>query len=234
MSYSEIKGNLFASKAHALVNTVNCVGVMGKGIALEFRRRYPEIFRQYVQDCDNKEILPGKVYYYPFKNILILNFAVKDHWKYPSKLKWVESCLQQFRKEYKEKEISSVAFPWMGAMNGRIPLNIIKDVMRRYLFDLRGIQVEVYDFDPDARDPLWEILQELVNSHNASYLAAIAKITLRYCDRIFEAVRDLEVNNLYQLTNTKDIGKKSIDKLYSCLSRIYYGDIKITKEKRLF
>ena len=131
MSYIEKKGNIFNSKAYALVNTVNCVGAMGKGIALEFKRRYPEMFEQYTKDCKTQKLKPGNVYYYSHKDRLILNFAIKDDWKFPSKIQWVESCLKQFTDEYRQKNIRSVAFPWMGAMNGRIPLSRIQEVTRR-------------------------------------------------------------------------------------------------------
>ena len=78
MPYKEIFGNLFNSKAQALVNTVNCVGAMGKGIALEFKRRFPEMFKEYSQQCSKKEICPGRVYYFSHKDKLILNFAIKN------------------------------------------------------------------------------------------------------------------------------------------------------------
>jgi O-acetyl-ADP-ribose deacetylase (regulator of RNase III) len=234
MSYKEISGNLFSSKAQALVNTVNCVGVMGKGIALEFRRRFPEMFKEYLQQCSNKEIKPGNVYYYPHKDKLILNFAIKDHWKYPSKIEWVESCLKQFLREYKQKGITSVAFPWMGAMNGRIPLHIIKNSMRTHLQYIADIDIEVFDFDTNSPDPLFAILEIISKSQDADYLANISNIPKKYCIRILEGIREGEVNSLYQLTNSHIIGSKSIDKLYSFLAAILDGNLIIPKRNRLF
>lgn len=161
MSYKEVKGNLFNTKAQALVNTVNCVGVMGKGIALEFKRRYPTMFNEYQYKCKKGELRPGTIYTYSNNNVLILNFVIKDDWKQPSRVQWIESCLNEFITLYKNREIKSVAFPWIGAMNGGIPLNIIKDTMRRYLSKLTDVEIEVYDFDPNATDPLFENLKNI-------------------------------------------------------------------------
>lgn len=79
---------------------------------------------------------------------IILNFAIKDDWKDPSKIEWVEETLQKFVDNYKKLGIRSVDFPWMGAMNGGIPLETIKSLTRKYLSALNDLDVEVYDFDP--------------------------------------------------------------------------------------
>ena len=77
-----IVGDILQSKAQTLINTVNCVGIMGKGIALEFKKRFPEMFQDYVERCERKEVRPGVPYLY--KALLppqIVNFPTKDHWK---------------------------------------------------------------------------------------------------------------------------------------------------------
>src|SRR5438094_1301502 len=100
MPYREYKGNLFASQAQCLVNTVNCVGVMGKGVALEFRRRFPRMFEEYRRACEAKTLRPGQILPYTKEKPWILNFAVKDDWRYPSKLEWVEGWLHKFVVNY--------------------------------------------------------------------------------------------------------------------------------------
>jgi O-acetyl-ADP-ribose deacetylase (regulator of RNase III) len=147
MNYREIRGNIFNSDCHATVNTVNCVGVMGKGIALAFKQRYPAMFNEYRADCANRILRPGCVTRHVVPDHLVLNFAVKDHWRDPSKLEWVEQCLKVFVSNYGAWGIDSVAFPWMGAMNGRLPLHEVQTLMRQYLRYL-PIRVEVYDFQP--------------------------------------------------------------------------------------
>ena len=109
MPYREISGNLFASNAQALVNTVNCVGAMGKGVALEFRRRFPDMFKAYKEFCDQRKMKPGMILPYRTSEPWVLSFAVKDDWKHPSKIDWVEQCLKRFCEWYPEVRLKSVA-----------------------------------------------------------------------------------------------------------------------------
>ncbi len=120
-------------QAQCLVNTVNCVGVMGKGVALEFRRRFPAMFEEYHRICDAGTLRPGQILPYRKGQPWILNFAVKDDWKHPSKIEWVESCLNKFVASYRKLEIRSVAMPWLGAMNGRLEWNQVHSLIHSYL-----------------------------------------------------------------------------------------------------
>ena len=162
MSYTEKKGNIFNSKAMAVVNTVNCVGAMGKGIALDFKLRFPEMFKEYQRICFQHLLKPGQILPYTKSRPIILNFAIKDDWKNPSKIEWVEETLQKFVDNYKKLGISSVAFPWMGAMNGGIPIETIKSLTRKYLSALTDIDIEVYDFDPDVPCAIYKTLVNIV------------------------------------------------------------------------
>lgn len=137
-------GNIFESKQQTLVNTVNCVGVMGKGIALEFKNKYPRMYKEYVALCHSGEIKPGKPYYY--SDILgtsILNFPTKDDWKSPSKLSYIIDGLNWFRKNYVDLEITSIAFPPLGCGNGGLTWEVVGPVMYSLLFDL-PIDIEIY------------------------------------------------------------------------------------------
>ena len=187
---------------------------MGKGIALEFRRRFPEMFIQYQHDCEQGKLVPGKIYYYPWRETLILNFAVKKYWRYPSKPEWIQSCLKEFVNEYPEKKISSVAFPWIGAQNGGIPLKTIQFLMNSILGKLQDIDIEVYDFDPDASDPLYEKLNTIVNSFNSLTVLKRSGLKVQSCQKIIKAIEKGEVKSLPGIVSSKIIGDKSIDKLY--------------------
>ena len=143
MPYREYRGNLFASRAKCLVNTVNCVGVMGKGVALEFRRRFPAMFEDYKRTCKAGELRPGQILPYRKGHPWVLNFAVKDDWKHPSKLEWVESCLAKFVARYRRLGIDSVALPWLGAMNGRLEWESVHSLICAYLSNLDDLNVEV-------------------------------------------------------------------------------------------
>ncbi|MCD4674142.1 MAG: macro domain-containing protein [Anaerolineaceae bacterium] len=221
MAYRELTGNIFNSKATTLVNTVNCVGAMGKGIALEFRRRYPEMFAIYQQDCLAKKLVPGRIYSYPQSSgLLILNFAIKNDWKHPSKVEWIESCLKQFAAGYKKKGIQSIAFPWMGAMNGGIPLEIIQSLTRQYLRNLEDIDIEVYSFDPNISDPLFDRLKQIAASEDPERYFSQSNLQRKSYRVIIETVQYEQTESFSRLISTRVVGKVSIDKLYFFLRNV--------------
>jgi O-acetyl-ADP-ribose deacetylase (regulator of RNase III) len=219
MSYREVRGNIFNSRAQALVNTVNCVGVMGKGVALEFRRRHPKMFKEYKSVCEKGELQPGQILPYQDCETWILNFAIKNDWKQPAKVKWIESCLKEFVSSYRDMGIKSIAFPWMGAMNGGIPIEIIKEIMRNYLSDLTDIAIEVYDFDPDAIDPLFEKLNDIakIQSLNLKELSKRSGIQPRYMEKIIKVIQQGKIKSLSRLIESGVIGKINAEKLYAFL-----------------
>lgn len=214
MAYRELSGNLFNSKATTLVNTVNCVGAMGKGIALEFRRRFPDMFQQYQEDCKANKLKPGRIYAYQEKEILILNFAIKNDWKHPSKVEWIESTLKQFVAGYQKRNIRSIAFPWMGAMNGGIPIEVIQGIMRKYLQPLPDIDIEVYHFDPNISDPLFDRLKLITNAPDPSRYFSQSNLQKRAYELITNAVIEHKLNSFSQLIKLNLVGKTTIDKLY--------------------
>ena len=128
MSVKHIRGNIFNTKCQTIVNTVNCVGVMGKGIALVHKLRYPEMYLEYKNHCAKGLIKPGHLSLYTKQPNApwILNFPTKFHWKYPSKIEWLESGLQKFVESYEKKGITSIAFPLLGTHNGGLDTEIVK------------------------------------------------------------------------------------------------------------
>jgi O-acetyl-ADP-ribose deacetylase (regulator of RNase III) len=131
-----VSSNLFDSPAQTLVNTVNVVGVMGKGIAAEFKRRYPGMFRRYAEHCKNGSLDIGKLYLYRTANKLILNFPTKKHWRHPSRLEYIEAGLKKFVDTYAAHGIVSISFPQLGCGNGGLPWSEVQPLMQRYLKDL--------------------------------------------------------------------------------------------------
>lgn len=137
-------GDLFKSKATTLVNTVNCVGVMGKGIALEFKIRYPSMFKEYVSKCKQNLVKPGQPYYY--NNLLgdsIINFPTKEDWRSMSKIEYIESGLEWFVNNYEALEIKKVAFPPLGCGNGGLLWEDVGPIVFNYLSPL-PIDIEIY------------------------------------------------------------------------------------------
>lgn len=137
-------GDMFESKCNTIVNTVNCVGVMGKGIALEFKKRYPEMYEEYAEKCRLGEVRPGKPYIYSNADgTQILNFPTKDHWRSPSRLSYVIDGLDWFIEHYEECGVKSIAFPPLGCGNGGLTWKMVGPLMYSKLYDL-PIKVEIY------------------------------------------------------------------------------------------
>ena len=138
-----IKGDLFNSPAQVLVNTVNTVGVMGKGIALQFKEKYPEMFKYYQNICENKEFDTGNLILWKKSEKWLLLFPTKKHWRSPSKIEYIEAGLKKFVKYYDKFGIESIAFPKLGCGNGGLDWEIIKPMMEGYLKQL-PIHVYIY------------------------------------------------------------------------------------------
>jgi len=102
MSVKIISGNIFSSKCETIVNTVNCVGVMGAGIAFEFKLRYPEMYAAYVDLCNKNQINIGALWLYRDKSQSILNFPTKTDWRLPSRIEYIQAGLEEFVSSYKE------------------------------------------------------------------------------------------------------------------------------------
>jgi len=137
-----VKGNLFQSPAQVLVNTVNTVGVMGKGIALEFKRLFPEMYRQYRELCELGQFQIGTLWLYKSNNKWVLNFPTKKHWRNPSRIEYIDAGLQKLADSYAELDIHSIAFPALGCGNGQLDFETqVKPLMEKYL---RQLPIEVF------------------------------------------------------------------------------------------
>lgn len=126
-------GDIFASNAQVIVNPVNCRGVMGAGLALAFKQRYPEMFEVYVQECRSGQLRIGQPTLYRVSQPWILNFPTKDHWRNPAKLEYIEQGLQFFAANYRQMGITSIAFPKLGAGLGKLSWERVRALMVSYL-----------------------------------------------------------------------------------------------------
>jgi O-acetyl-ADP-ribose deacetylase (regulator of RNase III) len=133
MSLHYQMGDIFTTSAQVVVNPVNCKGVMGKGLALAFKQRYPAMFVVYQQECQNGQLRVGRPTLYRESKPWILNFPTKDHWRDASKLEYLEQGLQYFVDHYKEMGIQSIAFPKLGAGLGKLSWDVIGPLMVKYL-----------------------------------------------------------------------------------------------------
>lgn len=137
-------GNLFDSNAQTLVNTVNCVGIMGKGIALEFKKRFPEMNRDYEERCKAGKVKLGRPYL--FTDLVgpwVLNFPTKDHWRSVSRVQDVIEGLEYLKQHYREWGIRSLAMPPLGCGQGQLEWRVVGPTLYRHLSEL-DIPVELF------------------------------------------------------------------------------------------
>ena len=143
------KGNLLEANVDALVNTVNTVGVMGRGVALMFKEAFPENFEAYAAACKNKEMQLGRMFVTEQLDLLgpkwIINFPTKGHWRYPSKLEWIEDGLKDLKRVIDEKNIRSIVIPPLGSGNGTLNWNEVRELIEGVLSDLIDTEVIVYE-----------------------------------------------------------------------------------------
>jgi uncharacterized protein YwgA/O-acetyl-ADP-ribose deacetylase (regulator of RNase III) len=162
-------GNIFESEMQTLVNTVNCVGIMGKGLALEFKKRFPDMYEDYVARCKAKQVRLGEPYLY--RRLLppwILNFPTKDHWRSVSRLSDIVAGLEYLGRHYHEWEIESLAVPALGCSNGQLEWRVVGPTLYRYLSQY-DIPVELYaPFGTPEEEIEASFLERAANSTSSS------------------------------------------------------------------
>jgi O-acetyl-ADP-ribose deacetylase (regulator of RNase III) len=208
--------SLFNVDAQALVNTVNCVGAMGAGIALEFRLRYPQLFLAYETDVKNGDVQLGKVNYYQFNDLIIINFPTKYDFKYPSKLEWISSGLDHFIQTYSHFKITKIAFPKLGSNNGGLEWNSVKEVMITKLAKL-PIEIIICEDTNPAKGFELKMLNALKNIN----LTQLALRPDKY--RVLE-FKLFKINRFFELIG-EGLGIDTYEKIYGFISsKISQGD----------
>jgi O-acetyl-ADP-ribose deacetylase (regulator of RNase III) len=139
-----ITGNLLDSKAEALINTVNTKGVMGKGIALQFKEKFPLNYKVYVKACKEGTIAIGKLLEVMEDGKLIINFPTKIEWYRKSQYNYIEEGLKDLLRIIKQCNIRSIAIPPLGCGNGGLEWSKVKVLIEKYLGSLEGVEIEVY------------------------------------------------------------------------------------------
>lgn len=146
------QGNLLEADTEALVNTVNTVGVMGKGIALMFKEAFPENFRIYAAACKAGDVCVGHMLVTERKALMgprwIINFPTKKHWRHPSRMEWIVDGLQDLKQVVAEKGITSVALPPLGSGNGGLDWNDVRPRIEAALGSMPDVSFVVYEPTP--------------------------------------------------------------------------------------
>lgn len=152
------KGNLLEAQTQALINTVNTVGVMGKGIALQFKEAFPNNFKLYLDACKSKWLQPGRLLVVKEKTLLgdriIINFPTKTEWYQKSKYEYIEAGLQSLAIELQKGEIKSIAIPPLGCGNGGLQWSKVRALIEIFLSPFSEIEINVYEPDDKVKDLL--------------------------------------------------------------------------------
>ena len=139
------RGDIFMSEMQTITNAVNCLGVMGKGIALSFKSRFPKMYRDYVVRCRHGKVLPGIPYLYSQESPWILNFPTVYKWGEKSDINNIIMGLQHLLKYYKQWNIKSLAIPALGCGCAKLSWTVVKPIMIQYLSQLEIDDVELYE-----------------------------------------------------------------------------------------
>lgn len=183
MSVTFKTGDLFSDKSEALVNTVNCVGVMGKGVALEFKRIWPENYTAYKKVCNAKQMRPGRMLIVELTSLFgrsepkfIVNFPTKDHWREKSKLEYISAGLDALILDIKKYQIKSIALPPLGCGNGGLDWSVVRPMMLEKLSQLEDVSVSIYGPLEGRDDPEYVETHLKMTRSRAVFLKAIAEL----------------------------------------------------------
>jgi len=213
MSIKIINGNIFTSKCQTLVNTINCVGIMGAGIALECRLRYPSMYERYIELCKENKIDIGLIWIYKSPDRWILNFPTKKHWKYPSRKEYLHAGLGKFMDTYQDKGIESIAFPLLGADKGGLPQEESLSIMKGYL-KKADLEVEIYRYDVAAKDDLFERTKKTLLLMDIEYISTSTNLRKDYVKKVVDSIQLPNIVQLNQLGQINGIGIKTLEKIF--------------------
>lgn len=144
-----VTGNLLESNAECLINTVNCEGYMGKGIAYQFKLKYPNNNRDYVKACKSKELTVGKLHYFKEDNKIIINFPTKDRWRQKSKIEYIIDGMDYLVSLLPKLEVKSIAIPPLGCGNGGLAWNDVKSLIITKLSKIKD-EYDFYIYEPSS------------------------------------------------------------------------------------
>ena len=143
------KGDIFTQNNEAIVNPVNCVGAMGKGLALQFKEKFPDNFREYARACREGRVQPGRMLVYKTwsgeRPRYVINFPTKRHWRDRSKLEDIQAGLEELARELHDRRIRSVAIPALGAGLGGLPWPRVRKIITQTLQDLEHVEITVLE-----------------------------------------------------------------------------------------
>ncbi len=194
------QGDILKADAEALVNTVNCVGVMGRGIALQFKKAFSEqYFNEYKRACDNKELQPGKMLVHNLHRLhnpkYVIDFPTKRHWKGKSRMEDIDSGLRALVQEIRDRYIGSIAIPPLGCGLGGLRWDDIRTRIEQAFKDLEDVQVLLYE--PKGAPPAKMMVHAQKTPSMTVGRAALLVLMRRYLAAVMDPfVTLLEIHKL--------------------------------------
>ena len=192
-------GDILAEDVEALVNTVNCVGVMGRGIALQFKKRFPDNFRAYSEACGRGDVQPGRMFVFPTRRLTnpryIINFPTKRHWRGNSRLEDIEAGLGDLTRCIRESGVRSVAVPPLGSGLGGLDWTVVRRFIEEALATIEDVQIIV--FEPSGAPAPERMVRNRRTPEMTAARAALVGLIHRYRKGLLDPfVTLLEVHKL--------------------------------------
>jgi O-acetyl-ADP-ribose deacetylase (regulator of RNase III) len=213
-TFVDLTGNIFSSSAEAIVITVNCEGVMGAGIALDAKNRWPEIYDMYSKRCELDGFHVGEIMWADLVSKKVALFPSKKLWRAPSKLSYLSDGLDTLRTDIDRMSITSIALPHLGCSNGGLTWSEVKPLIVEKLSRIDGLLVELWKFEQNFVDQDFKKFREVflsLNPTDASSWVSFSKNTEKF---IRQVLSESELINFVQLAEVKGIGKKTLEKIY--------------------
>lgn len=225
-------GNILSEDADALVNTVNCVGVMGRGVALQFKKAFPDNFDAYAKACKNGEVRPGKMFVYKLDQITnpqyVINFPTKRHWKGKSRISDIDDGLKDLQRIIKKMNIKSIAIPPLGSGLGGLDWNDVRKRIEDSLCEFSSLSVVIYHPD-NIKSSSLDLRKNSVPSMNIGR-AVLVRLMYRYARKSFDPFVTLpEIHKLIYFMKFR--GEPSLSKII--LKKGEYGPYATNLNKTL-
>ena len=191
------RGDLLGQDTDAIVNTVNCVGVMGKGIALQFKHKWPENFKAYARACKDRAVLPGRMFVFDAGGLVkphyIINFPTKRDWRERSRIEYIDAGLIDLVRQVEHLGIRSISIPPLGCGNGGLNWSTVRDRIMKAFDKLSDVRVLL--FEPKGAPPAQEMISHTTRPRMTAARAAVLKIISIYREMQYGLSR-IEVQKL--------------------------------------
>lgn len=212
-------GNIFVTDADTLTITVNCEGVMGAGIALDARLRWPAMFDAYRERSERGEMRPGTLMLWEPSDSQtrhrVLCFPTKNRWRAPSRLDYIRLGLDAVAHLHKEARISTIAMPHLGCSHGGLRWSDVRPLIVEALGPCEGLRVEMWDFNPRADDPWYDELERLLDGRSRDEIKELLGITSRQVTSLVEAMDNPRIRGLASLQAAPGVGEKTLGAVYA-------------------